>query len=189
MYCSLMSRVVGGVVVPPPAGPGLDPGVALARRRCRPTTALRVGMQIARHVSSRNSHAAQQNQRQVREVLADALALAQRVQPRRVHAGGARDVLEFAVHPVRAAATTASCGSWYLAIRLPDPRDPLARRRVVGAVEHLVVPVDHRLGLQVLPGDLLVGRLALVGLHHRRRGHLSSVCGACRSNAVTAVPQ
>ena len=35
------------------------------------------------------------------EVLADALALAVRVEPRRVHTGGARHVLEFAVRPLR----------------------------------------------------------------------------------------
>ena len=66
-----------------------------------PTLALAFGMQIARHVAGRNPHAAQQDQRQVGEVLADALALAQRVEARRVHAGGARHVGEFAVHPLR----------------------------------------------------------------------------------------
>ena len=75
-------------------------------------------MQVTRHITRRNSHAAQQHQRQVHEVLADALALAQRVQPGRVHAGGARDVVQLAVHPLRGG-DDGFCGSWYLAILLP----------------------------------------------------------------------
>ena len=66
----------------------------------------------------------------MREVLADALAFAMRIQPRRVHTGGARHVFEFAVHPV------GRRGDGLLRVvvlgdALPHPPDPLARRRVV----------------------------------------------------------
>src|SRR3954453_4880651 len=84
--------VVGGVVVPPPARPGLNPGVALPVDGVA-DLGLGVGMQVARHVTRRNPHAAQQDQRQVGEVLADSLALAQRVEARGVHAGGAWHVI------------------------------------------------------------------------------------------------
>jgi len=72
--------VVGGVEMPPAAGPRLHPRVALPVDRVA-DDGLVVGVQITRHVARRNSHAAHQDQRQMREVLADALAFTQRVQP------------------------------------------------------------------------------------------------------------
>jgi hypothetical protein len=105
------------------------------------------------------------------EILADALAFAVRVQAGRVDARGARHVLQLAVHPVRGR------GDGLLRIvvlgdALPHPADTLAVRGVVRRGEHLVEPVDHRLGAQVVPADLIRGHLTAIGLHHRRRGDL-----------------
>jgi len=60
-----------------------------------------------------------QNQRQVGEVLAHALAFAQRVDTRRVHGRWYRGRTRVRCAPHCAAAITASCGSWYFEIRLP----------------------------------------------------------------------
>src|SRR4051794_3126175 len=73
--------VVGRVIVPPTARPGLNPRVALTvdgLAHC----GFPVGMQIARYISGRNTHAPQQYQCQVRIVLAHTFALAVRVEPR-----------------------------------------------------------------------------------------------------------
>ena len=105
------------------------------------------------------------------EVLADALAFAVRIQPRRVHTRSTRHVLQLAVHPVRRGGDRLLR---FVVLRdaLTHPPDPLALRRVVGPAEHLIEPVDHRLRAQVLPADLVLGHFAPVGLDHRRRGDL-----------------
>ena len=67
----------------------------------------------------------------MREILADALALAVCVEARRVHAGGAGHVVQFAVHPVRR--RDDGCLRFVvLGDRLPHRCDPPAARRVVG---------------------------------------------------------
>src|SRR6185312_17475502 len=91
--------VVGGVIAPPRARPGLDPGVTSPVHGV-PDGGVRFGMQVARHVVRGNPHAAQQHQRQMHEVLADALALFERVQTGRVHAGGSRKVVQLVAHPI-----------------------------------------------------------------------------------------
>jgi hypothetical protein len=55
---------------------------------------------------------------------------------------------------------------------LSHPVDPLAGRREVSGAEHLVEPVDDTARGQVVPADVVLGHVAAVGLHHRRRRHL-----------------
>ncbi len=125
----------------------------------------------------------------MREVLADALALTMRVQTRRVHTGGAGYVFQFAVHPVRGG-DDGILRVVVLGDLLAHPRDAPAGGRVVRAGEHLVESVDHGLGLQVLPGDGLCPACSPLSVSTTDDDVTSSsVCGACRSNDVTAVPQ
>src|SRR4029079_2882535 len=73
--------VVRGVVVPPAAGPGLHPRMALP---VDGVTDLRLALEmyVGRHVAGRNTHATHQDQRQMSEVLANALPFAVRIQSR-----------------------------------------------------------------------------------------------------------
>src|ERR1700741_3513770 len=50
--------VIGGVVVPPTPGPGLNPGVASPIHGI-PHNGVTFGVQVTRHITPRNSHAAQ----------------------------------------------------------------------------------------------------------------------------------
>ena len=152
--------------MPPLARPGLDPGVTLPVDGVT-DLGVALGVEITRDVPRGNSHAAQQHQRQMGEVLTDALAFTQRVHSRGVHTGGARHVLEFVAHPAHRLDDGLRR---FVILRDPTthPLDSLARRHVVGGSEDLVVLVDDRFGVQVLPGDVDLGVFRLLGLHHRR---------------------
>lgn len=122
------------------------------------------------------------------EVLADALALFQRIEPGRVHTGGARNVVQLAARPPGG-------GDYGLAglMAFPDPpADGInagACRGVRGWAEHFVEPVDHGRRLQVGPGCLAANGSGRSVSTTDEDVTVSSVCGACKSNAVTAVPQ
>lgn len=157
--------VVGGVVVPPATGPGLNPRVASPVHGI-PDDGVAFGVQVAGHVKCGNSHAAQQNQRQVHEVLADAPALVQRVEPGRVHTGGPREVVQLGAHPLRRGddgfGGVASFGDLF-----DHGRNTLVRRRVRGRAEQFVETIDDGRGLQVAPGDLPFRWLRALGLDDR----------------------
>ena len=110
-----------------------------------------------------------QQQREVREVLADAGARLPRLDRGGVHAGGAGLVGEVLAHPARR--RQHRVGGLLAALERPrGPAEVAVAFDVVGELQHLGVAVAHLLPRQLLPGGG-AGRGERVGrLDHGRRG-------------------
>ena len=89
---------VRGVEAPPVTRPGFDPGVALGHHPGADGPVL-VGIEVAGHVTCGDPAGPQHGQGQMREVLADAAAGAERLDRRGVDIGHTSHVVERVVGP------------------------------------------------------------------------------------------